>query len=409
MKKKTPYSLAVSMLVLAILACSLPGSNQPTQAPGEPMTSVAQTVQVELTAASSQAQVVIATNPPVLITAVPGVTLPPNPTAPPEPTIPAPTSITTPCNRAQFISDVSIPDGTNIQVNQPFTKTWRLKNTGSCTWTSGYQLIFDHGDQMSGPAAQPLTGGAISPGQGVDISVNLASPAAAGTYKGYWQIRDQNGVVFGTNTGAFWVQIITIPPTPTSAPAGATIVIPIPHLTLVIPLPTIILPPPVGMMPAPLVPSESGSVRADGNTILAPNVGDTDPNLSQQAFVSFDISGIPAGATVLEVKTNFGDFDQLGNAFALGCLRMYHQNYGAVDPSDFTAGAPVGSVARWCSAGELSAITAMPELKAAIQAAVGHPRAHFRVQFNDTATNSNNSADMVRLGSGIKLLISFTP
>ena len=52
------------------------------------------------------------------------------------------------CDKAQFISDVSIPDGTTLQPGATFTKTWRLKNVGTCAWTTSYQLVFFSGEQM---------------------------------------------------------------------------------------------------------------------------------------------------------------------------------------------------------------------------------------------------------------------
>src|SRR5690606_11213812 len=60
------------------------------------------------------------------------------------------------CNLASFVSDVTIPDNTNINLNAGFIKTWRLRNVGSCTWTSSYQIVFDSGDQMGGPVSQQL-------------------------------------------------------------------------------------------------------------------------------------------------------------------------------------------------------------------------------------------------------------
>lgn len=112
-----------------------------------------------------------------------------------------------PCNRARFVSDVSVPDNTNFTVGKSFTKAWKLQNTGSCAWTPGYSLVFDSGDQMSGPSSQPLTAATVAPGQSIDVSVNLVAPNAPGTYKGNWKLKDANGVVFALSTGPFWVQI----------------------------------------------------------------------------------------------------------------------------------------------------------------------------------------------------------
>lgn len=46
------------------------------------------------------------------------------------------------CDLAQFVKDVTIPDGTLLSPVQTFYKTWRLKNVGTCTW-SGYSVVFD--------------------------------------------------------------------------------------------------------------------------------------------------------------------------------------------------------------------------------------------------------------------------
>ncbi|MBN1439024.1 MAG: hypothetical protein JW929_06390 [Anaerolineales bacterium] len=129
-----------------------------------------------------------------------------------------PTVTTTPlpCNWVQFVSDVTIPDNWETTPSDHFTKTWRLRNIGSCTWTSGYSLVFDHGDQMGAPASQQLTTGTVAPGATIDVSVDLVSPAAAGTYQGFFKLRASDSSVFGIGPSAdtaFWVKIVVIAPT----------------------------------------------------------------------------------------------------------------------------------------------------------------------------------------------------
>jgi hypothetical protein len=106
--------------------------------------------------------------------------------------------------------------------NQAFTKTWRLKNIGTCIWNSSYQLVFDRQDDMGVPSnySQPLTTGAVTPGQEVDVSVNLIAPGTSGTYTGYWRFRDPNGIYFGIGGSSAWIVKIkvvdatTLTPTP---------------------------------------------------------------------------------------------------------------------------------------------------------------------------------------------------
>jgi len=133
----------------------------------------------------------------------------PSPT--PKPTFtPLPTATEIPCDRAAFVTDVTVPDGSDYSPGDVFTKTWRLKNTGTCTWTSGYDVVFDHGDQMGAPAAVQLTSGTVGTNQTVDISVQLTAPGSEGGYKGYFKLRNPQGVIFGigaTGSVAFWVEI----------------------------------------------------------------------------------------------------------------------------------------------------------------------------------------------------------
>ncbi len=133
-----------------------------------------------------------------------------------------------PCNWAQFITDVTILDNWETSPLDHFTKTWRLKNIGSCTWTSGYSLVFDHGDQMSAPASQQLTTGTVAPGGTIDVSVDLLSPAAVGTYQGYFKLRASDSSVFGIGPsadGAFWVKIKVVAPAIAVSPVAAQVTV----------------------------------------------------------------------------------------------------------------------------------------------------------------------------------------
>jgi hypothetical protein len=110
-------------------------------------------------------------------------------------------SATPVCDQAHFIKDVTIPDGTTFLPNETFVKTWRLKNTGNCTW-SGYSLVFDNGNAMN--ATSPVAIGTVSPGQEVDLSVTFTAPATNGSYRSYWRIRNPSGIllpVFGGYQG----------------------------------------------------------------------------------------------------------------------------------------------------------------------------------------------------------------
>jgi LysM repeat protein len=120
------------------------------------------------------------------------------------------TQIPTACNQAQMVTDVSVPDGTTVAAGSTFTKTWRLKNTGTCTWTNAYVVVFDHGERMNAPATAPLTTVNVPPGSTTDVSVPLTAPAIAGSYQADFRLRAPDGVIFGIGSnaqGSFWVKI----------------------------------------------------------------------------------------------------------------------------------------------------------------------------------------------------------
>jgi hypothetical protein len=144
-------------------------------------------------------------------TPVPTNTPIPPPTATPQPTkLPIPTltpTLSGPCNRAGFIGDVTIPDGANFAPETRFLKTWRLQNTGSCTWTRDYNLVFIDGERMGGPQTRAIPH-EVRPGESLDISVDLVTPAYPGKFRGSWMLRSQDGEVFGvgfTGNQTFYV------------------------------------------------------------------------------------------------------------------------------------------------------------------------------------------------------------
>ena len=105
-------------------------------------------------------------------------------------------------DNAAFVSDVALPDGSIVSSNLSLTKTWRMRNTGTATWGSGYQLAFVGGERMRAPDAVDVPG--TAPGQEADISVNLVSPNQSGEHTGYWQLRNPQGTYFGPR---IWVKI----------------------------------------------------------------------------------------------------------------------------------------------------------------------------------------------------------
>lgn len=198
MKTYRVLCLVIAM-ALVLSACNLP-SSQPTPQPNPNavFTAAAETVVAQLT----QSALLNPTSAPP--TVAPPTDTPPAPAAPtntPGLSLPLATATSQPvvvvptvgCDAAQFITDVTVPDGTVYSANATFTKTWRLKNIGTCTWNTSYALIFDSGSNMGGAASIPLAS-SVAPGGSIDLSVNLQAPSADGAYTGFWGIKNASGV-----------------------------------------------------------------------------------------------------------------------------------------------------------------------------------------------------------------------
>ena len=119
-----------------------------------------------------------------------------------------------PCtDTSNFVTDVTILDNTVIAPNTAFTKTWRLKNTGSCTWDSSYLVAYISGTTMTQQPGYWILpqGQTVAPGQTVDISVGMTSPLESGNYQSYWGLKKENGPLMpiqgGANGNSFYVKI----------------------------------------------------------------------------------------------------------------------------------------------------------------------------------------------------------
>jgi len=120
-----------------------------------------------------------------------------------------PAAAATRCDWVQFVADVTVPDGATYKAGDSFNKTWRVKNIGTCTWSTDYSLVFVNGAQMSSPASVKLSK-SVAPGQTIDLTVSMTAPNAAGTHRGNWQLKNASGALFGIGANAnksFWVEI----------------------------------------------------------------------------------------------------------------------------------------------------------------------------------------------------------
>lgn len=202
-------------LGLLISSCNIPGNSQAGIKSHATFTSAAKTVEAMLTQGPDAASPVaetptvadIANDQPAeasetSVQLAATETIQPTITNTPEPT--------QACDLAEFMDDVTIPDGTIVKTGETFVKTWRFKNIGTCTWDATYSLIFDVGDQMNGPTSIPLPV-SVAPGAVVEFSVSFQAPDKPGSYRSYWRLRNPSGmmlpILHGYKGKSFYVDI----------------------------------------------------------------------------------------------------------------------------------------------------------------------------------------------------------
>lgn len=115
----------------------------------------------------------------------------------------------TKCDAAAFVADVTFSDGAVIGRGGDFTKIWRIKNVGTCTWNTSYALVYVSGEKF-GAANSVALPGQVAPGQTVDLAINLTAPGTDGRFRGNWKLRNSSGVLFGVGTNGesnFYVDV----------------------------------------------------------------------------------------------------------------------------------------------------------------------------------------------------------
>jgi hypothetical protein len=113
-----------------------------------------------------------------------------------------------PCWRGNLETE-TIPDGSEYFVGRVFTKTWRIKNTGTCTWPADTVASFVGGDLMGATSVVTVTNSEIAPNEYLEVSIDFQTPSSPGTYKSNWMLRG-GGAIFGvgqTGLSFFWVEI----------------------------------------------------------------------------------------------------------------------------------------------------------------------------------------------------------
>lgn len=316
--KRNLYRLFTLFL---LLATSLAGCNMPrSDAPAEPdVTQAYQTVAARLTEAATLNPLATSTLAP---TATQAATTPTSQATAATATAratSAPTSQAKLCDQAApgVPIDVTVPDDTQMKPGENFTKTWRLQNTGTCTWTSAYSLAVFSGDAMNAPSSVPMPS-TVAPGQSVDISVDLTAPGTAGTFQGNWKLRNQEGAWFGIGPGGsspFWVRIVVAGSAITPS-VTATQSTPYPGGT--IPDPSVLVSGSTALIPSDRINLDTSQINPGAGEDLAYQIDNDRPILAPlgNALIAIYGSGTPTFQACQ------------GSAFVTSAIRLLQQSPG---------------------------------------------------------------------------------
>jgi len=216
MKNPSFLLLVGSIITASFCACTYrqPGFSPPTPA----LTGIA--------APSKSAPEIVADptprgNPTIKVTQSPS-SIPPEGT----PTAPSPALLpSSSCDQITILSDTTISDGAVLQPGEVFVKAWKVQNTGTCNWTTGYRLFLYQGDTLGAPnivipyfatsdgtydlliGSWPPRHFNIKPGEIVDLVTLFRAPTEKGIYSGIWALINDRGERVDP---VFWVSINVI-------------------------------------------------------------------------------------------------------------------------------------------------------------------------------------------------------
>jgi len=106
------------------------------------------------------------------------------------------------CLIASSISE-TIPDDTIFEKGEHFNKKWTVINSGSCDWTTNFQLVYLSGEQMGGISPTYLISD-VRAGTIIDLKLALTAPTTEGKFRSDWALQTEDG----TMIAYLWTQII---------------------------------------------------------------------------------------------------------------------------------------------------------------------------------------------------------
>uniref|UniRef100_I3J607 NBR1 autophagy cargo receptor b n=1 Tax=Oreochromis niloticus TaxID=8128 RepID=I3J607_ORENI len=134
-----------------------------------------------------------------------------------------PCPLVVPAMTAAFL-DENLPDGTRLRPGTKFIKYWKMRNTGTLSWSADTKLKFMWGNLAvgSGDRWREVSVPFLQPGQVGIVSVALCAPTVEGSYTSHWRLAHA-GEQFGPRV---WCSIVVDPLAPAPMMADGILVSP---------------------------------------------------------------------------------------------------------------------------------------------------------------------------------------
>jgi Ig-like domain from next to BRCA1 gene len=148
----------------------------------------------------------------------PNATEPPpveSPTSPPLATLPE-VQASECIEGMTVLSESGYQDATPAQAGATIERTWHVRNSGTCAWTTEFALVPVEGDSF-GLAPIPLET-SVAPGEETDLRIVLTAPSDLGLHSGGWALRSPRGALLGAASRPLRVRVNvgSIPADPTT-------------------------------------------------------------------------------------------------------------------------------------------------------------------------------------------------